>query len=121
MYSGSGTVPKSVRCSRGDRCARRAPPKECDVTRAAIVATARTPIGRAYRGAFNNTSGVALAAHAVKSALAQVELDPNEVDDVIFGCALQQGTTGFNVARQAALRAGLPVSVPGATIDRQCS
>ena len=89
--------------------------------RAAIVATARTPLGRAYRGAFNDTSGVALAAHAMRSALQKVELDPELVDDVLFGCALQQGSTGFNVARQAALRAGLPVTVPGATIDRQCS
>ena len=89
--------------------------------RAAIVATARTPLGRAHRGAFNDTSGVALAAHAMRSALQKVELDPELVDDVLFGCALQQGSTGFNVARQAALRAGLPVTVPGATIDRQCS
>jgi len=89
--------------------------------RAAIVATARTPVGRAYRGAFNNTSGVALAAHAIDGALAKVALDPAEVEDVLLGCALQQGTTGFNTARQAALRADLPVTVPGTTIDRQCS
>ena len=91
------------------------------MTRAAIVATARTPIGRAYRGAFNDTSGAALAAHALRSALDKVELDDGLVEDVVLGCALQQGTTGLNVARQAVLRAGLPVSVPGATIDRQCS
>ena len=90
-------------------------------SRAAIVATARTPIGRAYRGAFNNTSGVELAAHAIASALSVVDLDPALVDDVILGCAMQQGSTGFNVARQALLRAKLPVTVPGATIDRQCS
>lgn len=89
--------------------------------RAAIAATARTPIGRANRGAFNNTSGVELAAHAIKGALDAVNLDPAEIEDVLLGCALQQGTTGFNVARQAALRAGLPVTVPGSTIDRQCS
>ncbi|MGH2940901.1 MAG: acetyl-CoA C-acyltransferase [Solirubrobacterales bacterium] len=89
--------------------------------RAAIAATARTPIGRAYRGAFNNTSGVELAAHAIRGALSRVAVDPAEVEDVVLGCALQQGTTGFNTARQAALRAGLPVTVPGATIDRQCS
>ena len=91
------------------------------MARAAIVATARSPIGRAYRGAFNNTSGVELAAHALTGALGKVDLDPGLVEDVVLGCALQQGTTGFNVARQAALRAGLPVTVPGATIDRQCS
>jgi acetyl-CoA C-acetyltransferase len=90
-------------------------------SRAAIVATARTPIGRAYRGAFNNTSGVELAAHAIASALSVVDLDPALVDDVVMGCALQQGSTGFNVARQALLRAKLPATVPGATIDRQCS
>lgn len=89
--------------------------------RAAIVATARTPVGRAYRGAFNNTSGVQLAGHAVSSALARVDLDPATVDDVVLGCALQQGSTGYNVARQALLRAGLPASVPGMTLDRQCS
>ena len=91
------------------------------MTRAAVVATARTPIGRAYRGAFNDTSGVELAAHAIAGALRKVGIDPATVDDVIMGCALQQGTTGFNVARQAALRAGLPASVAGATVDRQCA
>ena len=91
------------------------------MSRAAIVATARTPVGRAYRGAFNNTSGTELAAHAIAGALSVVDLDPGLVEDVVMGCALQQGTTGFNVARQASLRAGLPASVPGATIDRQCS
>jgi acetyl-CoA C-acetyltransferase len=91
------------------------------MSRAAIVATARTPIGRAYRGAFNNTSGASLAAHAITGALNAVQLDSALVEDVILGCAMSQGTTGFNVARQAALRAKLPVTVPGATIDRQCS
>ena len=91
------------------------------MSKAAIVATARTPIGRAYRGAFNDTSGVELGAHAIAGALRAVDLDPTLVEDVIMGCALQQGTTGYNAARQAALRAGLPASVPGATVDRQCS
>lgn len=90
-------------------------------SRAAIVATARTPIGRAYRGAFNNTSGAELGAHAIVNALSKIDLDPGLVEDVIFGCAMQQGSTGFNIARQSALRAQLPVTVPGATIDRQCS
>ncbi len=88
---------------------------------AVIVATARTPIGRAYRGAFNNTDGPTLAAHAIRAAVARAGIDGERVDDVIMGCAMQQGTTGQNVARQAALAAGLPVTVSGMTIDRQCS
>ena len=88
---------------------------------AVIVSTARTPIGKAYRGAFNNTQGQALAAHAISNAVKRAGIDPGEVEDVVFGCAMQQGSTGLNVARQALLRAGLPVTVPGMTIDRQCS
>ena len=88
---------------------------------AVIVSTARTPIGRAYRGAFNDTQGQALAGHAVAEAVRRAGIDPAEVEDVVLGAALQQGCTGFNVARQAAIRAGLSVSVPGMTIDRQCS
>ncbi|MBO1269921.1 acetyl-CoA C-acyltransferase [Arthrobacter cavernae] len=89
--------------------------------RAAIVATARTPIGKAHRGAFNNTSAPELAGHAIAAALAKTGIDPALVEDVILGAAAQQGTQSFNVARQGALRAGLPVTVPGQTIDRQCS
>jgi acetyl-CoA C-acetyltransferase len=88
---------------------------------AVIVSVARTPIGKAYRGAFNNTQGQTLAAHAVKAALDRAGVEAEAVEDVVLGCALQQGCTGFNVARQAALRAGLPVSVPGMTVDRQCA
>jgi acetyl-CoA C-acetyltransferase len=88
---------------------------------AVIVSTARTPIGKAYRGAFNNTQGQELAGHAIAQAVRRAGIDPAEIDDVILGCALQQGSTGGNVARQALLRAGLPVTVPGMTIDRQCS
>src|SRR5690606_22786526 len=88
---------------------------------AVIVSVARTPIGKAYRGAFNNTQGQALSAHAISHAVERARLDPAEVEDVILGCALQQGSTGGNVARQALLRAGLPTSVPGMTIDRQCA
>ena len=88
---------------------------------AVIVSTARTPIGRAYRGAFNDTHGATLAGHAVAQALARAKLDGPEVEDVILGCALQQGATGGNIARQAAIRAGLPVTSAGTTIDRQCS
>ncbi len=88
---------------------------------AVIVSTARTPIGKAYRGAFNDTSGQELAGHVVAEAVRRAGVDPNEIDDVILGAALQQGSTGYNVARQAALRAGLPVTIPGMTIDRQCA
>jgi acetyl-CoA C-acetyltransferase len=88
---------------------------------AVIVSTARTPIGKAYRGGFNNLAGPTLGAAAVSEAVRRAGIDPAEIDDVIMGCALQQGTTGQNVARQIALRAGLPVSVSGMTIDRQCS
>ncbi|AYH45066.1 acetyl-CoA C-acyltransferase [Azoarcus sp. DN11] len=87
---------------------------------AVIVSVARTPIGKAYRGAFNNTQGQALAGHVVRAALDRAAVESDAVEDVVMGCAIQQGTTSFNVGRQAALRAGLPTSVPGMTIDRQC-
>ena len=87
----------------------------------AIVSTARTPIGKAYRGAFNLTHGATLAGHAVQHAVARAGVDPAEVDDVVMGCAMPEGATGYNVARLAALRAGLPVTTSGTTIDRQCS
>src|SRR5438874_6413886 len=89
--------------------------------RAVIVSTARTPIGRAYRGAFNDTQPQALAGHAIAEAVRRAGVAPAEVDDVIIGAAIQQGAQGFNIARQAALRAGLPDSVPAMSIDRQCS
>ncbi len=88
---------------------------------AVIVSTARTPIGRAYRGAFNNTQAQTLAAHPVREAVKRAGVDPAEVDDVIMGCAMQQGSSGQNVARQALLAAGLPDTVSGMTVDRQCS
>ncbi|KEZ77638.1 acetyl-CoA C-acyltransferase [Salinisphaera hydrothermalis] len=88
---------------------------------AVIVSTARTPIGKAYRGAFNDTQGQALGGHAIEHAIKRAALEPAVVDDVILGVARQQGSTGGNVARQCALRAGLPTSVPGMTIDRQCA
>ena len=87
---------------------------------AVIVATARTPIGKAYRGAFNNTQGQALAGLAIAEAVRRAGIAPSDVEDVVMGCALQQASTGFNVARQGALWAGLPETVPGMTIDRQC-
>ena len=88
---------------------------------AVIVATARTPIAKAYRGGFNMLKGATLGAASVAEAVKRAGIDPGEVDDVIMGCALQQGTTGVNIARQIALRAGLPAAVSGMTIDRQCS
>lgn len=88
---------------------------------AVIVSTARTPIAKAYRGGFNNLHGASLGAASVAEAVKRAGIEPDEVNDVVLGCALQQGTTGGNIARQVALRSGLPVSVAGMTIDRQCS
>ena len=88
---------------------------------AVIVSTARTPIGKAYRGSFNNLGGATLGAASVAEAVKRAGIDPAEVEDVIMGSALQQGATGSNIARQIALRAGLPVTTSGMTIDRQCS
>ena len=88
---------------------------------AVIVSTARTPIGKAYRGAFNDLNGATLGGSAVQAAVARAGIDGAEVDDVIMGAALQQGSTGGNIARQIALRSGLPATVSGMSIDRQCS
>jgi acetyl-CoA C-acetyltransferase len=88
---------------------------------AVIVSTARTPIGKAYRGALNNTPAPTLGGHAIAQAVARAGVDPAEIDDVILGAALQQGSQGGNVARQCALRAGLPVTVAGMSVDRQCA
>ena len=88
---------------------------------AVIVSTARTPIGRAYRGAFNDTSAQQLGGHAIRHAVARSGVDPAEIEDVVMGAALQQGSTGTNVARQAALAAGLPVTAAGMSLDRQCA
>jgi acetyl-CoA C-acetyltransferase len=88
---------------------------------AVIVSTARTPIAKAYRGGFNNLGGASLGAASVAEAVKRAGIDPARIDDVIMGSALQQGATGNNVARQIALRAGLPVTVSGMTLDRQCS
>jgi acetyl-CoA C-acetyltransferase len=88
---------------------------------AVIVSFARTPIGKAYRGALNYTHGATLGAHVVRAAVERASLDIGEIDDVIMGGSLGEGTTGWNIARQIALRAGLPVSVPGMTINRFCS
>jgi len=88
---------------------------------AVIVSTARTPIGRAYRGAFNDTQSQALGGHVIAEAVRRAKVDPAEIEDVVLGAALQQGAQGFNIARQAALRAGLPDSVAGMSVDRQCA
>lgn len=88
---------------------------------AVIVSVARTPIGKAYRGAFNDTQAQALGGHAIEQAVKRARIDPAEIDDVVMGCALQQGSTGSNVARQSALRAGLPPTIAGMSVDRQCS
>jgi len=88
---------------------------------AVIVSTARVPIGKAYRGAFNNTHGATLAGHVIRHAVERARLDPAEVEDVILGCAMPEGATGQNIGRQSALRAGLPVTTAGATVNRFCS
>lgn len=87
---------------------------------AVIVATARTPIGKAYRGAFNDTDAPTLGGHAIASAVSRAGIDPAEVDDVVMGCAMQQGSSGYNIGRTAGVAAGLPSSVSGMTMDRQC-
>ncbi|MCB1425970.1 MAG: acetyl-CoA C-acyltransferase [Zhengella sp.] len=88
---------------------------------AVIVSTARTPIGKAYRGGLNNTPGATLGGHAIRHALERSGLEGGQIEDVIMGCAMQEGATGLNVARRALLTAGLPVTAAGTTIDRQCS
>jgi acetyl-CoA acetyltransferase family protein len=88
---------------------------------AVVVATARTAIGKAVRGALNNTHGATMGGHVIAEAVRRAGVDPREIDDVLLGCAWQEGATGSNIARQAAIRAGLPVAVPAATIDRKCS
>ena len=88
---------------------------------AAIVSAARTPIGRAFRGAFNQTPGATMAGHVVKHAMERAAVAPREVEDVIMGCGLPEGATGNNIGRTAALRAGCPVTVPGQTVSRYCA
>ena len=88
---------------------------------AVIVSTARTPIGKAYRGAFNNTPSPTLGAHALSHACERAKVDPEEVEDIVMGAAIQQGTAFQNVARQSALRAGFPIGVSGQSLDRQCA
>ena len=91
------------------------------MTQAVIVSTARTALAKSWRGAFNMTHGATLGGHVVAHAIERAKLTPDAVDDVVMGCALPEGATGWNIARQVALRAGCPVTVPGATINRFCS
>jgi acetyl-CoA C-acetyltransferase len=88
---------------------------------AVIVSTARTGLAKSWRGAFNMTHGATLGGHVARQAIERARLDPASVEDVLMGCALPEGATGSNIARQIALRAGCPVSVPGATVNRFCS
>jgi acetyl-CoA C-acetyltransferase len=88
---------------------------------AVIVSVARTPIGKAFRGAFNDTEAPVLSGHVAAAALRRARVEPDRVDDVIMGCAAQQGTQGYNIGRLTAATAGLPDSVPGMSIDRMCS
>ncbi|MBZ0149210.1 MAG: acetyl-CoA C-acyltransferase, partial [Pseudorhodoplanes sp.] len=88
---------------------------------AVIVSTARTPIGKANHGAFNITHGAELGGHVIRHAVLRASIDPSEVDDVILGCGRPERATGYNIARQSAIRAGLPVTVSGLTVNRLCS
>ncbi len=89
--------------------------------REAVIVSSGTPIGKAFRGAFNDTPAPTLAGHAIRAAVERAGIEPGDVEDVTLGCALQQGSSGSNLARQALLRAGLPMSVAGQTLDRQCA
>ena len=89
--------------------------------RAVIVSTARTPIGKASRGAFNNTHGATLGGHVIQHAVARAGIDPAEVEDVVLGCGMPEGATGKNIARMSVIRAGLPVTTGGTTINRLCA
>ena len=91
------------------------------MTRAVVVSTARTPLAKSWKGAFNMTHGATLGGFAVKAAVERAGIEPAEVEDVLMGCANPEGAAGWNIARQVALRAGLPVTVPGATVNRFCS
>ena len=88
---------------------------------AVIVSTARTPIGKAFRGAFNNTHGAVMGGHVVQHAVERSGLAPSEIEDVIIGCGFPEGATGHNVARQCAIKGGLPVTSAGTTVNRFCS
>ena len=91
------------------------------MTDAVIISTARTPIGKAYKGAYNNTHGATLAGHVIKHAVNKAGIEPDKIEDCLLGCGMPEGATGHNIARQAAVRAGLPITTAGATINRFCS
>ena len=91
------------------------------MTDAVIVSTARTPIGKAFRGAFNLTHGGTMAGHTIRHAVSRSKLAPEEIEDVILGCGFPEGATGHNLGRVAAIHAGLPVTTSGSTINRFCS
>jgi len=91
------------------------------MSNAVIVSTARTPLAKSWKGAFNMTHGATLGGHAVQHAVQRAGIDAAEVEDVIMGCATPEGATGANIARQIALKAGLPISVSGMTVNRFCS
>src|SRR5262245_45693709 len=91
------------------------------MTDAVIVSTARTPLAKSWKGAFNMTHGATLGGHAVQAAVERAGIDGSEVDDVLMGCATPEGATGGNIARQIALRAGLPITTSGVTVNRFCS
>src|SRR2546430_17664335 len=116
----SSAIPPTTCCAM---CSSMRPrDKEVNMTtEAAIVSTARTGVGKAYRGALNNTEGPTMAGHVMAEAVRRAGIEPGEVEDVVMGCAMQQGTMVMNVARKGAIRAGLPVTVAGTTIDRQCA
>lgn len=88
---------------------------------AVVVSTARTPIGKAYRGAFNNTHGAELGAHSLRHAIERAHINPDEIEDLIMGCGMPQGATGYNIGRQIAICAGLPITVGGTTVNRLCA
>ena len=91
------------------------------MSNAVIVSTARTPLAKSWKGAFNMTHGATLGGHAIEHAVQRAGIDPGAIEDVLMGCANPEGATGMNIARQALLRAGLPVTVSGVTINRFCS
>src|SRR5574340_999373 len=91
------------------------------MTRAVIISTARTPLAKSWKGAFNMTHGATLGGHVVRAAIERAGIEPGTVEDVLMGCATPEGATGANIARQIALRAGLPVTTAGVTVNRFCS
>jgi len=113
--------PRKAARERAQEAARERAQEESPVVDAVIVSTARTALTKSWRGAFNLTHGATLGGHVVRAALERVKIDPASVEDVLMGCANPEGATGFNIARQIALRAGCPVTTSGMTVNRYCS